>query len=92
MFVVISYDIPDDRRRLKVAQVLLNFGGQRVQRSVFEVHIAARDLERLQAKLRKVHGADEDSIRFYFLCESCKPKTVLLGVAQPSEEPGLLII
>jgi len=50
MFVVISYDIADDRRRLKVAQTLLDFGGERVQRSVFECYITERNYERLQRR------------------------------------------
>jgi len=39
MLYVISYDIPDDERRLKVAKILLDFG-RRVQYSVFEAHLA----------------------------------------------------
>ena len=38
MFYVISYDIPDDRRRGQLAKVLKGFG-TRVQYSVFEAHL-----------------------------------------------------
>jgi CRISPR-associated protein Cas2 len=92
VFVVISYDVPDDKRRLKVAKLLLDFGATRVQRSVFECHLAAPHLERLRARLAKLHRAEEDSIRIYSLCESCRPKAVLIGLAQPTPEPGLLIV
>lgn len=91
-FVVISYDVPDNKRRLKVAKLLLDFGAQRVQRSVFELYVTPQHLERLQARLARIHKADEDSIRFYFLCATCRPKVVYMGVAQPIDEPGLLII
>lgn len=91
-FVVVSYDIPDNKRRLKAAKLLLDFGGQRVQRSVFELYITPQHLERLQARLAKLHKAEEDSIRFYFLCATCRPKVIYLGLAQPIEEPGLRIL
>ncbi|MEW6376162.1 MAG: CRISPR-associated endonuclease Cas2, partial [Thermodesulfobacteriota bacterium] len=35
MFYVVSYDIPDDQRRIKIAKILEDFG-DRVQYSVFE--------------------------------------------------------
>jgi CRISPR-associated protein Cas2 len=92
MFILISYDIPDNKRRLKIANTLLDFGGERVQYSVFECHITERNLGRLQARLGKVMDKAEDSIRFYPLCEACRPKVVLLGIAQPTEEPGLRIL
>lgn len=91
-FVIISYDIPDDKRRLKVAKLLLDFGAQRVQRSVFELYVTPQHLERLRARLTKLHKPEADSIRFYFLCAACHPRVVYLGLAQPIDEPGLLII
>lgn len=91
-FVVISYDIPDDKRRLKIAKLLLDYGAQRVQRSVFELFVTPQHLEQLRARLAKLYKAEEDSIRFYNLCATCRPKVVYLGLAQPVDEPGLLII
>ena len=35
MFYIVSYDMPDDKKRLKMANTLLDFG-TRVQYSVFE--------------------------------------------------------
>lgn len=92
LFVVVSYDIPDNKRRLKVAKTLLDYGGQRVQKSVFECYITARNLERLRQRLERCYDKSQDSIRFYYVCEACKPKGIFLGLAQPIDEPGLLII
>lgn len=92
MFLVVSYDIVDDKRRLKMAQALLDFGAERVQRSVFECYIEPRQLERLQGRLRRWLNIEEDSVRFYVLCESCRPRAECWGQAQPSAEPGLRII
>ena len=63
MLYVVSYDIPDDKRRRKVAELLEGFG-QRVQYSVFECDLSEKQYEMLKAKLRK-RIKDEDNLRFY---------------------------
>lgn len=92
MFLVISYDIIDNKRRLKVSNTLLDYGGQRVQKSVFEVHITPKNFGQLEERLQTCYNEEEDSIRIYLLCENCQPKVKMLGVAEPTDEPGLLII
>ena len=67
MFVVVSYDITDDRRRVRVASELENFG-QRVQLSVFECHLPARELARLKKLLRFHIDRKRDRVRYYALC------------------------
>ena len=91
-FIVVSYDIVDDRRRLKIAKTLLDFGGQRVQRSVFECYITPANLEKLRQRLSKLVNESEDSVRFYRLCDDCQNLIERMGQAQPIDEPGLLII
>jgi CRISPR-associated protein Cas2 len=91
-FIVVSYDIVDDRRRLKVAKALLDFGGKRVQRSVFEGYITPANLEKLRERVRKVIDDREDSVRFYRLCDLCLESIEHMGAAEPIEAPGLLII
>jgi CRISPR-associated protein Cas2 len=92
MFILVSYDIMDNKRRLKIANTLLDFGGERVQYSVFECYITDRNFERLQARLTKLMNKEEDSIRIYTLCETCRPKSLRLGVAKVVEAPGLRIL
>jgi CRISPR-associated protein Cas2 len=92
LFVIVSYDILDDKRRLKVARVLLDHGGQRVQRSVFECYITLRNLDQLRDRLRKVIAQEEDSVRFYRLCGACQFLVGRLGVAEPIDAPGLRIV
>ncbi|HHY54207.1 MAG TPA: CRISPR-associated endonuclease Cas2 [Chloroflexi bacterium] len=91
-FIVVSYDIVDDRRRLKVAKTLLDFGGQRVQRSVYEGYITPANLEKLRQRVRRLIDEKEDSVRFYRLCDACLESIEHLGAAQAIDEPGLLII
>ena len=91
-FVIVSYDIPDDKRRLKVARVLLDYGGQRVQRSVFECYITPRNLIQLRERLHNMIAEREDSVRFYRLCGVCQPLVERLGTAEPIDAPRLLIV
>ncbi len=58
---VIAYDIPDDRRRERVARVLLNFG-RRIQKSVFTAMLdydQHRELRReLGSRLRQTDALE----------------------------------
>jgi CRISPR-associated protein Cas2 len=92
LFVVISYDIANDKRRNRVVKQLLDHGGQRVQWSVFECYLGAKHLEKLRERLRREMDAEEDSIRFYLLCANCRPKVEYMGRARAIDEPGLIII
>jgi len=91
MFTVISYDIPDDKRRLRVAKLLLGVG-DRVQRSVFEAHLTQAQYDKLQARLRKVLKTDEDNVRFYRLCADCQLRIETVGKVGVTPEPGLMIV
>ncbi|MER3398992.1 MAG: CRISPR-associated endonuclease Cas2 [Chloroflexota bacterium] len=87
MWVVVCYDIPDDRRRLRAARVCLGFG-MRVQRSVFEAELTKAQLKRLKAKLERVINREEDSVRIYKLCVECIRQTEVLcgpGVVEAKE-------
>ncbi len=91
MLYVISYDIPDNKRRLKVAKVLLDFG-RRVQYSVFEAHLDTSSLKNLKDRLRKVILESEDSIRFYRVCGECEKFVEILGQGRITEEIDVYIL
>lgn len=85
MLYVISYDIPIDRRRAKVAKLLEGFG-QRVQYSVFECDLTEPQYLALQRKLhRLLKPAEGDSLRTYRLCASCIRAVVVEGSGPPVE-------
>lgn len=91
---VVAYDIPDDSRRLAVANALEDFG-DRVQRSVFEVRFADDDeLELLLARLVREIEPAEDKIRLYPLCEGCRHKALDLGLKErePFSEEDVIIV
>ena len=86
-FVLISYDISDDKRRLKIMKTLEDYG-RRVQYSVFECHLRPIELERLKNRLQAlVNPKDWDSIRFYHLCIDDVLKTEILGRGEINLDP-----
>jgi len=72
MFVVVCYDVPDDRRRTKMSNILKGYGS-RVQRSVFECDLTLTQLQKLKGKLSRL-VTEEDGLRYYYMCAQCLAK------------------
>lgn len=67
MLIVIAYDIPDDKRRRRLAQLLEGYG-ERVQKSLFECHLDRRRLARLRREVHRCVDPETDRVRIYALC------------------------
>jgi CRISPR-associated protein Cas2 len=92
MLYLVSYDIPNDKRRLKLAR-LLEGAGQRVQRSVFECDLTERQWAGLRKRLLKLLDSSEDSLRVYRLCGSCVGVVEMHGQGPPLESsPDIFIV
>ncbi len=87
---VVAYDIPDDRRRTKVHQILMGFG-KWTQYSLFECFLTRKDLLLLQAKLDAYLINTKDSVRFYPLCATCIQKVETIGGPPPREQQVFII-
>lgn len=90
-WTVVTYDIPDDKRRTKIMKTLAGYG-QRVQYSVFECELRPADLEKLKTALRNLIVEAEDDIRFYPLCDTCVKKITALGKAQIHRHMSFVIV
>jgi len=86
-FYTITYDIPDDGRRVKVANTLKSFG-ERVQLSVFECWLNPAQLEQLKKLLQKKLEPTEDGVRIYPVGGTVE----VLGVGRLTENPDFLIL
>jgi len=92
MFYVVAYDIRDDRRRIKVAKILEDFG-DRAQYSVFEMELNHLDqLAELCHRLESVIDPAQDGVRVYFLCKSCRDKAMVLGQGQLYRDEDVYVI
>ena len=91
MLYVVSYDIPDDRRRTRVHSALTGFGTW-VQFSVFECFLDRKQRILLQARLLNEIHQREDTVRIYGLCGACIPKVEVLGRGDvPRDEDVFLL-
>jgi CRISPR-associated protein Cas2 len=91
MFVVISYDIEDDKKRYKVSQILENYG-TRVQYSVFECIINEQQLKEIKEKTKNIIDKEKDSIRIYIICENCLKKIDIIGIGEITRDLDFYII
>jgi CRISPR-associated protein Cas2 len=91
MYVTIAYDIRDDRRRDQVAK-LLEDHGTRVQYSVFDCFLDERELQRLRRRLEAVVLPEEDSVRFYRLCQRCCAAIEVLGQGRVLDDDQFRIV
>ena len=95
MKVLVCYDVdtrtPAGVRRLRrIAEACKDYG-VRVQYSVFECRIQAKDWVVLQARLLAEYSAEEDSLRFYFLDEASAAKTEHHGIRKPLDVTAPLV-
>lgn len=82
--VVVAYDISDDKRRARAAQILLSYGA-RVEASVYELWLTSRDMEKMwHALLRATKQGD--LVRCYSLCAGCTKRIRSYGLDAPEEE------
>jgi CRISPR-associated protein Cas2 len=91
MFLVVCYDIPDDKRRTKIGKVLEGFGS-RVQKSVFECDLTSKQIERLRQKLGKIIKNPDDSLRYYYLCGQCIGKIEVINGPLPVESQLYFVV
>jgi CRISPR-associated protein Cas2 len=78
MYIIVSYDISEDKRRTKIHNVLKSYG-QWIQYSIFECDLTESQYAKLRSRLNKLIKNDTDNIRFYFLCVCCQRKVERIG-------------
>ena len=91
MFYLVSYDIPDDRRRSRLAKTLKDFG-DRVQYSVFECNLDGGLLETMIFRIEKIVDQKEDSIRIYAICSACEKVIRIIGTGKITKDEDVYIL
>lgn len=91
-FVLVVYDISNDKRRTKLHNVLLDFGTP-VQYSVFESLLSKDDLRKMKKAALRVIKPKVDKVRYYPLCENCIQKIeITSGVEVLHDAPAAIIV
>lgn len=73
MFVLVAYDIANEKRLYRVAKLMKDYG-TRVQRSVFECRLDQAKLASLLSRIQTVIKKREDKVQIYHLCEVCQQR------------------
>lgn len=87
---VVTYDIPDDRRRGQVHKMLSGFGEWR-QYSLFECFLTAKQFLTLQERLRTLVDKTEDRVRIYRLCTTCMNRVDSVGHERPHDPKTYIV-
>ena len=67
-FVIVIYDIPDDRIRHKISERCKDYGLDRIQYSAFAGDLDRNRREELMLRLKKTLGKKEGNIRLQPVC------------------------
>lgn len=91
MFVVVSYDIVDDKKRLRIAKLLKGYG-ERVQKSVFECRLDDRRYLKMKQEIEKIIDWEEDGVRYYVLCAGCVRNIDISGIGVVREDEDVIVV
>lgn len=73
IFIVIAYDISDDKRRYRIVKILKQYGVA-INMSVYECMLTKSQLEKLMLRLERIIDLQTDKIVYYLLCIDCFSK------------------
>ena len=88
--VIVVYDIPDNKRRTKLAHFLEGYG-RRVQFSVFECFISLEQMRKLHQAITKKVKAEEDNVRFYWISDEGLSLSLTIGSQIPETPPDYYV-
>lgn len=91
MMAIVVYDIPDDKRRVRLAEFLEGYGS-RVQKSVFEVFLSLDEMRVLHRHIQQRVEPTEDNVRIYWIPRGAVARALTIGSAPPQEPPEAYII
>lgn len=91
LLYVVAYDIPDDKRRKKIADLLEGYG-KRVQYSVFECVLTQAKYDELRQRLKQRVKLADDNVRFYPLSRHTLNQIERWGGDPITTRPGSTIV
>lgn len=91
MLVLVAYDIPDNKRRTKLATFLEGYG-RRVQKSVFECYLSISEMQTLHQQITNRVNLEEDNVRLYWIPVDAVTRTLTVGSSLPEPPPSAHIL
>jgi len=90
-FLVVAYDVPDDRRRQRLHDALLNYGTP-VQYSVFECLVDEKELTKLKKQVKRIIKPRLDHVRYYYLCRACVQRIETTLGPEVAHEVSVIVV
>ena len=91
MFIVVAYDIPDNKVRTRLFKLLKRFG-QPVQLSVFECILTHAQFDQMRAEVMKIVDGEQNSVRYYDICDECHRHVLTIGKAVTTSIKPMYIV
>jgi len=83
--IVASYDISNPLRLNRVAKVMKDYGN-RVLKSIFECTLDEQRYKEMKRAVEDLMEREEDSVRYYFVCDKCIELIEYLGKGEDFKE------
>lgn len=91
MYIVVCYDIVDDKKRQRLAKLMKGYG-ERVQKSVFECRLDDGKYLKMKQEIEKLIDWEDDSVRYYNLCRGCSKNVAISGCGVVREEDDVIVV
>ena len=91
MFIVVAYDIEDDKLRTRLHKTLRRFG-EPVQYSVFECILTNDRFAEMRMLVTQVLEGRTRGVRYYEMCEGCNREVVTIGIARTTKLRPVYIV
>ena len=88
---MISYDVVEDKKRLKLMKLLKDYGN-RVQKSVFECDLSTKTYEQVKSGVEEIINKRKDRVRYYRICKGCVDKVEISGWGEVTEDEEFMVI
>jgi CRISPR-associated protein Cas2 len=91
MLVLVVYDIPNNKRRTKLAKFLEGYG-RRIQLSVFECFMDLDEMRQFYQLVSRRVKPEEDNVRFYWISTEAMTRVLTIGSVEPQFPPTCYVI
>lgn len=91
MLVMISYDVVDNKIRLKLMKYLKDYG-ERVQKSVFECNLTPGIYKKVKSGVEEIINKKKDRVRYYRICKGCEERVEISGWGEVTEDEEFILI
>ena len=91
MYVLVSYDVVEDKKRNRLFKYLKDFGTP-VQKSVFECDLSGERLKKMVKGVEGIINLKSDKVRYYPLCRQCVGRVVISGWGEIREDEGFEVV